>query len=160
MGCRNFGISMTLIGLHQIGIVGLKDALAAAAQSGLREQEAVLDLIITELSTDNFIPDHQREPYRRTIWREYLRHRGEDFSDFYSEVELIVRGDPGADRDAFVATLISVFAEFELKPLIIFAEPDADGPNPQLVIGDEPVVQGLPSRRNFKIAVRKRITDW
>ena len=31
--------------------------------------------------------------YRRAVWREYLRHRGEDYWEFLSEIPVVVRGE-------------------------------------------------------------------
>jgi len=160
VGCRSYGVNTVLVGLHRVGLVGLEEALKKAEDSGLDEQAAITDLLLETLSAENYIPEAQKAPFRTALWREYLRRRGEDFSDFLSEIEVTVRGEAGEGREAFVETLGSVFREIELKPLLSFSPPGDPGPNPQLVIDDEIIVRGLQSRQAFKTAVRKSITDW
>jgi hypothetical protein len=160
MGCGSFGVSAVLVGLHRVGIVGLRNALEKADQSGLVDRKAILDLVIDILAVDNYIPEGQKDSFRTAIWREYLRYKGEDFSAFYSEVDVTVRAQPGEERDRFVDTLRSVFRDFELRPVITFVSESKQGANPQLVIGDEIIVRGCPDRQSFKAAVRKSISDW
>jgi hypothetical protein len=160
VGCRSFGVNTILVGLHRVGLVGLEEALKKAAGSGLEGREALTALLLDTLTTENYVPEAQREALGLALWREYLRYRGEDFSEFLSEIEVTVRGEEDEAREAFVDTLGAVFREIELKPSIVFAPPAAPGPNPQLVINDEIVVRGAQSRQAFKTAVRRSITDW
>lgn len=150
------GVTKLLVGLHLIGVVGLREAFANAAQSGLTERAALLDHMMRELSQRNYLPPKLTEGLRRALWREYLRQRGEDFTDYLSEIAVTVRGRAGDERDHFESLLVSVFRELELKPCVTHAE----NSELQLVIGDEVIVQGLLSRANFKKAVRRSISDW
>ena len=109
---------------------------------------------------DNFIPEAQEAAYRTALWREFLRFVGEDFSEFFSEIPVTVLGEPGGDRDRLVGLCASVLADFELRPVLEFADADEEGPNPQLVIGDTTVAKGLPSRRSMKATIRQRLSDW
>jgi hypothetical protein len=155
MHCRDYGnVATTLIGLHKVGIIGLHGALKEVEQSGLSDREAIVDRLIEILAEENYIPPSQAEGYRRAVWREFLRRKGADFRDFYSEVEVIVRSGPGDMRDRFV------FGDFELKPLVTLAEPEEGDSPPQLRIGEHVIVEGLLSRRAFKEAVRKSLSDW
>jgi hypothetical protein len=153
-------VTKVLIGLQQVGVVGLREAFKNTDASGLTEREAIVDLIMEALAHHNYIPASEVESYRQAVWRELLRYRGEDFRHVYSEVDVVVRGVPGDERDRFVETLASVFGDFELKPRIVFAPPDAEGPHPQLLIFDEPIVKGCLNRKDFKQAVRKHISHW
>jgi hypothetical protein len=160
LGCRSFGISQVLIGLDRIGVVGLAEAMKKAVASGLQNREAITTLLFETLAADNYIPTRQIEAFRTALWREYLRYNQQDFSEFYSEVEVVVRGDPGEELDRFVQTAHSVFADFELRPLIQLEPPDHAGPNPQLVVRNETIVRGVISRPLFKSAVHKSMSDW
>lgn len=160
MRCSNTGSDTILVGLHRVGLVGLRAALEKADGSGLEDRDAILDLLIETLAADNYIPDSQLEPFRVAIWREYLRRKGEDIRPFYSEIEVTVTGQPGGDRDQFVGMMRSVFGDFELSPVIAFARAGEGGADPRLVINDETIVRGLQSRRSFKSAVHKSISDW
>ena len=42
------------------------------------------------------------------------RHRGEDIRDLYSEIEVVVRGEPGEGLDRFLRALRIAFGEHEL----------------------------------------------
>ncbi len=161
MGCKTFGVSQVLIGLHRVGLVGLKDALELVRVSALKERQEVVDHLVASLASDNYIPAGQDEAYRTTLWREYLRYRGKDISHLYTEVEVKVRGEPGEDRDQLTEMADSVFGEFELKPMYTFLPAGEEGPYPQLVVGDDStIIRGLVGRQAFKSAVRKSFTDW
>ncbi len=160
MHCKTYGVTPVLVGLQSIGIVKLRAALDQTDASSLTEPKELLDYLIDVLAADNYIPDRQDEPYRRAIWREYLRHKKEDLTDFYAEIEVTVRGEPGEDRDAFVEATTSVFGDHELKPLITFAPPNEEGRNPELLIRDMSIIKGKPTRKMFDKAVRKSFTDW
>ena len=160
MPCTSFGVSQVLVGLYRVGVVGLRQAFERADVSGLRDPEQVLGFLIESLAADNYIPESMAGPYRTAIWREYLRRRGEDFSGFYSEVEITVRGDAGEERDRFVVLLTSVLAEMEIRPLVTLAPPGEDGQRPQAEIGDHTVIRAWATREALKTEVRKSISDW
>jgi hypothetical protein len=160
VGCRSFGVSQVLVGLHRVGITGLKEAMKKAEESGLAGREAIVDGLLRILAADNLIPERQIDAYRIALWREYLRYRGDDFSEFFTEVEVVIRGAPGEELDRFVETAKSVFAEFELKPLASVEPPGGEGPNPQLLIQNDAVVRGFVSRQLLKNALRQTISDW
>ncbi|UCE01816.1 MAG: hypothetical protein JSW67_11165 [Candidatus Latescibacterota bacterium] len=151
-------VSMILIGLHEVGLLGLSEAFEEVETLELQDRDAIVDHVVARLAGQNYIPESQQENYRRGIWREYLRRRGEDFSDFYSEVEVTVRGAAGSVRDRFVATLISVFGDFELKPVVTFVQ--TGSAEPELLVDGETVLQGEVTREAAKAAVRKRIREW
>jgi hypothetical protein len=153
-------LGLVLVGLHQVGIIGFHDVLKETAESDLTQPDEIADFMIRKLAGENYIPDAQMKEYRRMLMREVRRYRGQDIREFYSEIEVNVRGEAGADRDRFVETLISVFGDFELKPSIAYQPSAGDDPTPELVIGDEPVVRGCVSRQQFKAAVRRRISEW
>jgi hypothetical protein len=153
-------VSQVLVDLHRVGVVGLHQACEKVSATGLDEREDVVDFLLAELATDNFIPGEQREAYRTALWREYLRFLGKDFSDFLSQIEVTVRGEPGEDRDRLAGLCATVLADFELRPVFEFTDADDDGPDPQLVIGDETVARGVPSRKSLKAIIRQRLSDW
>jgi hypothetical protein len=160
MGCGSFGVAQVLVGLHRVGVVGLKPAITEVLTSGIDRREQIIDALCERLRDDNYLPDAQAEEFRKALWREVLRHRGEDFSDFYSEVEVTVHGDEGAQRDRFVELLTDVFADFELRPVCRFAPPLDDGVHPLLVAGENVVARGVQTRANLKSAVRRSFSDW
>ena len=158
--CGSFSVSQVLVGLHRVGIVGLSQACEKASAAGLDEREDVVEFLLAELASDNFIPAGQEEAYRTALWREYLRFLGRDFSEFLSQIDVVVRGEPGEDRDRLADLCVSVLADFELRPVFEFGDAGDDGPNPQLAIDDETVVRGVPSRRSLKSIIRQRLSDW
>lgn len=160
MRCRSFAVSQVLVGLHRVGIVGLRQACEKVSGAGLAGRAEIVSFLVDELAADNFIPETQAGDYRIALWREYLRFVGEDFSDFFSEIPVTVRGDPDEDRDLLVDLCATVLAEFELRPVFEFGDAAGDGPNPQLVIGDTTVARGVPSLRSLKATVRQRLSDW
>jgi hypothetical protein len=160
MRCGSYAVSQVLIGLHRVGFVGLRQACAKVVAAGLTERDEIVEVLLAELAADNYIPEGQRDDYRIALWREYLRSIGEDFSEFLSEIEITLRGEEGEDRDRLAGLSASVLADFELRPLVDFEAPDDESPSPQLVIGDEVVATGLPSRKVLKAIIRQRLSDW
>lgn len=160
MRCGSYSVSQVLVGLHRVGVVGLRQACEKVAAAGLAGRGEIVDCLQAELAADNFIPESQEEAYYTALWREYLRFVGEDFSEFFSEIEVTVRGEPGEERDHLAGLCASVLADFELRPVAEFADADEEGPNPQLVIGGTTVARGVPSRRSLKATIRHRLSDW
>lgn len=160
MRCKDYSVRQILIGLDRIGIVGLADAIEAAESSGLEDRAALVELMLEALRPRNYIPDDQIERYRPALWRELLRHRGQDFRALFSEIPVTVYGEPGLDRDRFVEAVVAALALFELRPAVGFAPPREGEPNPQLVIRGEVVARGAQSRRSMENAVRRTLSDW
>jgi hypothetical protein len=159
MGCRTFGVTPILVGLFRIGVVGLKDALLKVEQSGLSEREAILDLLVESLAGDNYIPERQQEAYRLALWREYLRARGEDIRELFSEIEVTVRAEAGEARQELEADLQQVLAELELKPIMAYKAP-AEGEDQLVLIRNETVARGRQTRQSLQTAVRRSVGDW
>lgn len=153
------GVTQILIGLHRVGLIGLLEAFKGL-DPALKDPEEIADRLIASLREDNYIPDSHIEAYRRAIYRELLRYRGEDMRDYFSEIEVTVRAEPGEARDEFVEMLVSVLDEFELKPVVTYSDPSGEGGRPELLIGDEPVIGGKVSRQALKSAIGRRISEW
>jgi hypothetical protein len=145
------------VGLDQIGIVGLHEALKKTDELDPGDREAVVDRMMEVLRPLNYVPDSQVEAYRTAFWREFLRHRGRDFSAWYSELPVTVRGAPGDERDRFVALVEAVLAAHELRPVFTYV---AGGPSPELVIRDEVVASGSQNRASLERAVRRTFSHW
>jgi hypothetical protein len=158
---KDYSVVQVLVGLDRIGIVGLSEAFQNAEDSGLQDREAILDVMIEHLSKRNYMPETRIEAYRKAIWREYLRRRGEDFSDFFLEIEVIIRGEVGEARDRFLELITSVLADFALRPVIVeYAPVSTESPNPQLEIGGETIARGITNRSALKKAVHQSLSDW
>ena len=154
-------MSQVLVGLHRVGIVGLRQACEKVAAVGLAGRQEIVDFLLSELGADNFIPVGQEEAFRTALWREYLRFVGVDFSEFFSEIEVTVGGEPGENRDSLVERCTLVLAEFELRPVVDLAGANqGGGPDPELVIGGTTVARGLPSRKSLRATMRQRLSDW
>jgi len=155
---RDHSVTQVLVGLHRVGIVGLRDAIRRAEASGLEDRGELVDLMMEELAPRNYMPAHQLELYRTAVWREYLRSRGEDLSALYSEIPVTVRGPAGEGRDRFVERIASALAGFELRPEVTF-EPSSGG-GLELVVRDEPIADAGQSRRSLEAAIRRAVSDW
>jgi hypothetical protein len=160
VGCATSGVTKVLIGLQRVGLVGLREALQDAVARGLTDREAIVEHLIRVLSEDNYFPDPGSPALRTALWREYLRDRGEDYSAYFTEVEVVVRGEPGGERDRLVEMTREVFAGFELRPLITLAPPGAPGGTPELAVGERVIVAGAPDEETFRAAVRHSLSDW
>lgn len=160
MRCSNYAIAQMMVGLHRVGVVGLRQALERADESGLGSRDEIVDLVMEVLAADNYVPEGQIDDYRVALWREFLRFRGEGFREFFSQVEVTVRGEPGEERDRLVNAARPAFASFELKPVFRFGPPAEGGPRLELLIGEHSVVQGCPSGDRLTAAVRKSLSHW
>ena len=161
MRCGSYSVSQVLVGLHRVGIVGLRQACEKVAAVGLAGRQEIVDFLLSELGADNFIPVGQEEAFRTALWREYLRFVGVDFSEFFSEIEVTVGGEPGENRDSLVERCTLVLAEFELRPVVdLVGANEGGGPDPELVIGGTTVARGLPSRKSLRATIRQRLSDW
>jgi hypothetical protein len=145
------------VGLDSIGIVGLQDALKTTDELSVDDRSAVADRMMEALRSRNYIPESQVEAYRTAFWREFLRHRGRDFSEWYSEVPVTVRGEPGEERDRLVELVTAVLAGHELRPTFSFAPV---GPGLELAIRDEVVARGPQNRASLERAVRRTFSHW
>jgi len=159
--CR--GSEQILIGLDRVGIAGLREAFGAAdaaAAAGAPGREELVDALYSVVARSNYVPLGEVATYRTALWREYLRHRGEDLSAFFSEIDVVVRGEPGARRERLVEILAAALARHELQPRVAFEPPDGDGRDPKALLRGEVLVAGPFERRDLERAVRAGISDW
>lgn len=159
---HGFGRSTTkiLVERQRVGIVGLHEAFTEIEEAGLSDREAIASRLFEILSHKNYIPASQAEAYRVAFLREFLRYRGEDITALYSEIDVLVRGVPGDTRDRFVDAVSSLFSDFELRPIVHLADPDADGPHPKLLIDDEAVIVGDMPSSAMRPLIKRWISDW
>jgi hypothetical protein len=157
MHFKDKSVTPIRVGLDQVGIVGLHHALKGTDDLDPEDPEAVVDRLMEILRPRNYIPEGQEDAYRTALWRELMRHRGRDFSPWYSELPVTVRGAPGDERDRFVELVSSVLATHELRPVFQF---DDGGPRLELVIRDEVVATGPQNRASLDRAVRRTLSHW
>jgi len=153
-------VTQILVGLDHVGVVGLGEALREAERSGLAEREELVDLIFGLLAEDNYIHPKRVDAYRVALWREYLRRRGEDFSEFYSDLPVAIRGGSGEERDSLGRMITSALAEHELRPAMNVTPAAEEDLELVLEIDGEVVVRGLPTLNGLRKAVRHRLSDW
>ena len=96
---------------------------------------------------------------RPALWREVLRHRAEDFSEFYSPVTVQFSEHPGKDLGAYRQLIQSVFEEFEMR-VDIEVEQDAQLTIPRLAADGELICEGVLANRDLKMAVRRSFSGW
>ena len=146
------------VGLKQIGIVGLHDALKKTDDLDPDDRDAVVDQMTADLRPLNYLPDRQLESYRTAFWREFLRRRGRDFSRWYSELPVTVRGGaPGEGPDRLIALARAALADHELRPVFTQVE---GGTTPELVIRGEVVASGEHNRASLEKALRRTFSHW
>ena len=97
---------------------------------------------------------------RMALWREFNRFIGEDIRPYFSPINVVIKGDPGRERDDFEHILGRVFAEFELRPVITHKPGILGEPSPQLIIDEHTIIQGAATFKRLKHTVRKYISHW
>ncbi len=160
MGCRTFGVSQVLVGLHRVGVVGLAGALAEVDRMAPSDENAAVELLLELVAADNYVAPAQRDEYRRALRRELLRHRGADFTAYLSEVPARLRMEPGPERDRVVSLLEESLAEVELRPLLVEEIPEWPDAPPELVLNGELVLRGDVGRERLRAAIRQSLSDW
>lgn len=153
-------VSHILVGLNRIGLVGLRKAIEAVDAAGLTERDDVVATMMDELAGGNYISAASIDLYRQALWREYLRHRGEDIRHLYSAIDVVVRARPGPDLDRLCEVLVEVFARHELRPITTIEPPSEDGPHPQVLIDDEIVAAGTTDPDRLAQRIGKQISHW
>ncbi len=93
-------------------------------------------------------------------WREYLRHRSEDFRGFSTEIPVVVRGGADEERNRLAWMTTAVLAEHELRPSTTLEAADEEDSAPVLEINGETIVRGLPTLNGLKRVVHQRLSDW
>jgi len=160
VGCGPKGVSKILIGLDRVGIVGLEAACEQAAASGREGREEIVALLLAAIGRANYVPPVSEEDYRKALWREYLRHRGEDIRHLYSEIEVVLGADEAEERERLAAVVTAALAEHELQPLWRHEAPDPSRPAPQVAIAGQPVAAGPLSDAALRRAIKARMDDW
>jgi len=160
MKCKDSGVDQIRVGVQQVGIVGFRDALKNAVESGLNGRDEIVEFLMAKLEENNYLPERMKELYRTALWREYLRYTGRDYSHYFSNIAVTVRGEEGEARDRFVEVLTSVLKKLELSPIVTFDTPAADEPSPQLIINDQTVIQGFYGQPQLEAAIHKTISGW
>lgn len=153
-------VSQVLLGLDRIGLVGLAEAFERADSAGLEGREELVSFLVEALSSRNFISPASENEYRKAVWREYLRHRGEDIRHLYSELEVVVRAEAGEDRDRIVGAVKAVLNEHELEPSFRYESPGLEGASPTVSIAGQVVVRGARSESAIRKAIKARMDDW
>ncbi len=158
-GCTRL-VSKVLVGLDRVGLVGLQAALERADASGLEDREELVALLTDALDRDNYVPATMEEDYRRALWREYKRHRGEDIRDLYSEIDVVVSAEPGEERDRITGTVTTALAEHELQPSFSFEPAEASVGGPQVSIAGQVVAEGAWREAALRRALKAQLHDW
>ena len=78
----------------------------------IRDQKQVVDRLVEILLPANYIPDPEDERFRRALYREFLRYRNEDFSDFLSRIDVTVRGEEGEERERLWQQMVGIYAPY------------------------------------------------
>lgn len=160
MKVRLRSVLQVRVGLDRVGLAGLEQAFERADDSGLAEREELVGLMMEALSTRNYIPAESEDEYRKALWREYLRHRGEDIRHLYSEIEVVVSGEAGEDWDRTVGAVKAVLNEHELEPSFRYESPGPVGASPQVAIAGQVVVRGTRSELAVRKAIKAQMDDW
>jgi hypothetical protein len=93
------------------------------------------------------------------VGREYLRHRGEDFSQFFSEIPVVIRGGSDDERGRLARMITVALAEHELRPVLTLETAAEENAGLVLEISGQEVVRGSPTLTGLKKAVRQRLSD-
>ena len=85
-------ITQIKIGSFQVGIIGLREAIAELSVSVADvSDEEIREALLLRLSKTNYIPEKARADYGRALVREFRKHLGQEIAPDQSEPELVIR---------------------------------------------------------------------
>lgn len=111
---QNDDVVQVRVGKHGIGIIGLKDALAAVAGAceGLADAQ-IADALVQRLAQRNYIPDDVRDLYARAFLRAFKQYVGapvpQEAPVAGIDIKVLGRGCPQCER--MVQEVMGVIAE-------------------------------------------------
>lgn len=80
------------IGTHKVGITGLEEAFRDVQALALADDDAIAEEILTRVKVKNYIPSGAEDDYRRAMFKEFRRFRGEQVADDKAVPEIRVYG--------------------------------------------------------------------
>jgi hypothetical protein len=110
-------ITQIKIGTFQIGILGLKEAMAELASSlAQAPDEDVAGALIQRLSKINYIPEKAKPDYAQALVREFRKHVGQEVLPVQEEQGLVIRVlGQGCDQcRALTQRIMEVLSELNL----------------------------------------------
>jgi small redox-active disulfide protein 2 len=107
-------ISQIRIGQHQVGLIGLKDALTEVRSLGLNNPEDIKTEIIQRLRVANYITPQVEADYGEAVLREYRRSCGEDVPEDTGILEIRVLGQGCMRCEELMHRVMAVVAELKL----------------------------------------------
>lgn len=91
--------SQIWVGDHEVGLIGLKEAIEEIAQShGERNDEEVQQALLERLSKKNYIPGSARPDYGNAFLREFRKFLGQAYEDVGNKGLRIVVLGPGCSQ--------------------------------------------------------------
>jgi hypothetical protein len=104
-------ITQVRIGKNLIGIGGLEEIFQGVAARVWISPEAAQKELLRQVAARNYVPREAREAYRRALWREYRRFRGEAVEpDAPAGLEIKVLGLGCAGCHQFYQRLVNFLA--------------------------------------------------
>ncbi len=152
------------VGKNQIGIIGLKEALAEAKDnySGMSDDQ-IGNLLLEKLSKKNYIVSGQNDTYKQAFLREYKKHIGEPVTEEPRDGLQIKILSPGClrcermERDVMsVMSENGIMAELEnVRDLDEIGSYGVMGTPALLVNGEVKAVGMVPSKSKIKAWLEK-----
>ncbi len=142
-----------------VGIIGLRPALAAAADRGLDPGVEAAEFLLAELERENYIPEPARAAYAESLLREYRRFRGEEVPEGPAaglEIKVLGKGCASCERlERMVKEVLAAEGlSGEIEHVRDLAAIAAWGPlpTPGLVVNGQVVSAGrVPSEQHLRL---------
>lgn len=107
-------VSQIRIGQHQVGLIGLKDALTEVRALALDNAEDIKIEILRRLRQANYISPQIESEYGGALLKEYRRFCGEDIDEGSGVLEIRVLGQGCMRCEELMRRVMAVVAELKL----------------------------------------------
>ncbi|MBW1992364.1 MAG: thioredoxin family protein [Deltaproteobacteria bacterium] len=145
------------LGRFQVGLTGLKEAIAEVRASGLRSEADIAQALLEKLRVRNYIPASAEEEYKKAFLREYKKASGEELPEERHGLSIRILGPGCPNCEALMQSVMAVLTELNLPAAVEHVrdlnEILALGvwSTPALLINDKVMAVGrLPNREMLK----------
>jgi hypothetical protein len=70
-------VTQVRVAQYTVGLVGLVDAFQEVRQSDPPDDESCQEELLRRIQVDNFVPETAEADYKKALWCEYRRWKGE-----------------------------------------------------------------------------------
>jgi len=162
-------VTQIMVGGQRVGIIGLKEVLQeVAARVKEKPEKEIKDVLLSRLSTKNYIPEKVKEEYRTAFFREYRKFIGEPVEeDAGGGLQIKILGPGCPNCDALEQTVMEILAKTgipadveHVRDPIAIAEFGVMGTPALVVNGQVKAVGKIPPKTTLRKMLELGVPDF